>query len=640
MNSFNAECRQREKIPTDIFADASEACRGLAERIAHLLRERAAAGRHLVLGLATGSTPVPLYRHLVRLHRGHGLSFANAITFNLDEYYGLPRDHPESYWRFMHDQLFDHVDIPPGQIFIPDGRVPRGEVFEWCQAYEARIEQVGGIDLQIIGIGRSGHIGFNEPGSSRDSRTRLVTLDARTRHDAARDFVGEANVPRHALTTGVKTILSAREIVLLAWGEAKAHVAALAIEQPPSDSMPASFVQLHPNARCLLDSAAASELTRVQRPWLVGRVDWSPGLIRRAVTWLAFEVKRPILKLLDEHYGENGMADLLTEQGPAYNLNIRVFNETQHTITGWPGGKPNADDVHRPERAHPFPKTVVVFAPEPSAEMHGMAGTLARLVEQGHAVTVAYLTSGYLAVSDEDAAPAAELVTEFSREEPDPNSPHASAGATGSAQPSPDQLRRLKSRLRRAEARAALRTLRVSPDKARFLDLPFYENGRYRQFHITEADSAKVAKLLQELQPHQIFATGADTDPSQVAGVGFQVIQGAFARVSESAWWRDCRVWLYESAEKTWAAHQIDMAVPLSPDQLAQKVSAIHHVRSQHDQHPQGRPTEQEGSFSAGHSARELARTYDRLGLAEYEAIEPFRRFEPGAGEPRRASLD
>lgn len=636
MNSPTAENRQREKIPTEIFPTADEACRELARQIALALTTRAAEGRNFVLGLATGSTPVRLYRELVRLHREEGLSFSNAITFNLDEYYGLNREHPESYWRFMHDQLFDHVNIPASQIFMPDGTVARGKVFDGCNEYEDRIARAGGIDLQVVGIGRSGHIGFNEPGSGRDSRTRLVTLDARTRQDAARDFVGEANVPRHALTMGVGTILAAREVVLLAWGESKSVIVAQAIERPPGESVPASFLQLHPHARCLLDQAAAAELTRIKLPWLVGPVDWTPTLARRAVTWLSLDVQRPILKLLDQQYGERGMADLLTERGPAYNLNIRVFNETQHTVTGWPGGKPNADDTSRPERASPFPKRVVVFASEPSDELLGMGGTLARLFEQGHSVTVAYLTSGSLAVPDEEALAAAELVAECGLPETTELHGGALSGQPTVLNPhlqgpslSPAQARLLKFRLRRAEARAALRKLKIPPERARFLNLPFYENGRYRQFHATSTDFDLVARLLGELQPHQIFASGADADPSSVAGVCFQVIHGAFALTREATWWNECRVWIYHSPEKTWPADQIDMAVPLSPDQLAHKTAAIFQHKSQRSQTPHNAAGESEGWLVAERTARDLARLYDRLGLAEYDAIEGFRRYSP-----------
>jgi hypothetical protein len=310
--------------------------------------------------------------------------------------------------------VLDETVVDAGHVRLPDGSVARSDVFAWCRGYEERIRAVGGLDLQILGIGRTGHIGFNEPGSTRESRTRLVTLDGLTRRDAARDFLGEANVPRHAITMGVGTILDARSIVLLAWGEAKAAIVAQAVEHPPTDALPASFLQGHPRARFLIDRAAASALTRVRYPWLVGSIEWTPSRVRQSVVWLSQHVGKPVLKLLDEDYSEHGMADLLTERGPAYGLNIDVFNELQHTITGWPGGKPNADDSHRPERASPHPKRVVVFSPEPSHAVLGMGGTLRRLVDQGHDVTVICQTSGSLALPDEEALLAVDLVGELS----------------------------------------------------------------------------------------------------------------------------------------------------------------------------------------------------------------------------------
>jgi glucosamine-6-phosphate deaminase len=634
MTTPNAETRQRERLPTEIHPSADAACRQLAAELAALIRERSAAGRHTVVGLATGSTPVRLYRELIRQHREEGLSFARVITFNLDEYHGLSPQHPESYRRFMQEQLFDHIDIPAEQINVPDGTVPRTEVFAYCRDFEEKIRAVGGLDVQILGIGRTGHIGFNEPGSGRDSRTRLVTLDALTRRDAARDFLGESNVPRHAITMGVGTILDARRIVLLAWGEAKARVLAHAIEDAPTETLPASFLQGHPDVRVLLDHAAAAELTRVKLPWLVGPVEWTPAMARRAVTWLSLETQRPVLKLLDEHYGERGMADLITEQGPAYHLNIRIFNEVQHTITGWPGGKPAADDTHRPERATPHPKRVLVLAPEPSDDMLSMGGTLTRLIEQGHHVTVAYLTSGNLAVPDDEAAIAADLVCDFGGDIPALATARAVRAALAAKQADPlaadtTDTRRLKGLLRRGEARASLRLAGLPAGTERFLDLPFYENGRYRQFAPGQADADALRALLEEIQPHQIFTTGLGQDPSSVGAVCFEILRTALATQPDSGWRGDCRVWLYRTPDKAWSAHEIDMAVPLSPAQLARKVQTIYQHKSQRSQTPVADPGPHEAWQQAEAAARRLADAYDALGLAEYEAIEAFRRWQP-----------
>jgi len=638
MNVHTLESQQRERIPTEIFGDADEACVRLATEIAALIRRNDAAKRPTVLGLATGSTPVRLYRQLIRLHRQEGLSFKGVLTFNLDEYYGLPRTHPESYWRFMHDQLFDHIDIPATNVHVPDGTVARADVFASCRAYEEKIRAAGGLDLQILGIGRTGHIGFNEPGSTRESRTRLVTLDGLTRRDAARDFLGEANVPRHAITMGVGTILDARAIVLLAWGEAKAGVIAQAVEAAPTETLPASFLQGHAQVRFFVDRAAASALTRVRHPWLVGSVAWTPALVRQSVVWLSQQVQKPVLKLLDEDYSEHGMADLLTERGPAYGLNIKIFNELQHTITGWPGGKPNADDSCRPERAAPHPKRVVVFSPEPSHDVLGMGGTLRRLVEQGHDVTVVYQTSGNLAVPDEEAIMAVDLVAELAAAFETSTGPAAvfahdtgrellaKSAFDGDTAP----IRRLKGLLRRGEARAALKGCGVAAAQIRFSDLAFYERGRYRQFSPDRAYVAAVVALLRELRPHQVFATGDRDDPSSITAVCFDLIRKACAEVAADDWFESCRVWLYRGVETPWAASEIDMAVPFSPRELAQKTQAVFHHKSQRSQTPVAMGLREPWQQAEQHN-RALAATYDGLGLANYEAIEGFQRWLPPA---------
>ncbi len=628
-----AEAQQRERIATEVFASADEACHQLAGEIEEMIRKNDAAGKPTVLGLATGSTPVRLYKQLIRLHREKGLSFKNVITFNLDEYYGLGREHPESYWRFMHEQLFNHIDIPSGNVNVPDGTVARGDVFAWCRGYEEKIKACGGLDLQVLGIGRTGHIGFNEPGSTRESRTRMVTLDGLTRRDAARDFLGEANVPRHAITMGVGTILDARRIVLLAWGESKAAVLAKAVEGTPDDSLPASFLQGHPQVRFLTDRAAASGLTRVRFPWLVAPVAWTPALTRRAVIWLSQTVKKPVLKLLDEDYSEHGMADLLTESGPSYALNIRIFNEVQHTITGWPGGKPNADDTSRPERASPFPKRVVVFSPEPSHDVLGMGGTLRRLKEQGHTVMVVYLTSGNLAVPDEEAVMAADLVAELAQSFALSDGPvvdfaretRAELQAKSAFASDSARIRSIKGLLRRGEARASLRDCAFSKDQARFLDLGFYERGRYRQFAPDAADTAAVVRVLREFMPNQIFLTGDRDDPSSVSAVCFDLVRRACREVAGEEWYRDCRAWVYRGVDTPWEAPDIDMAVPLSPRELALKTQAVFHHKSQRSQTPVSSGL-REPWQQAEQQNRPLAAVYDQLGSAGYEALEAFAR--------------
>ena len=624
------EQTQRERLPVRIHRSSGEACREVAEAIDALIRGRNKEGRTTVLGLATGSTPVGLYRELIRRHREEGLSFERVVTFNLDEYYGLPGDHPESYRQFMQDQLFGHVDIRPENTHVPDGLVDREEVFASCRKYEESILQAGGIDIQIPGIG------FNEPGSGPESRTRLVTLDNLTRRDAARDFLGEENVPRHAITMGIGTILEARKVFLLAWGESKAGVIAQAIEGDPTEALPASFLQAHQDCQFHIDEAASSQLTRIRHPWLVGPVEWSPGMTRKAVLWLARKTGKALLKLVDEDYTENGMADLLTEQGSAYNLNIHIFNTTQHTITGWPGGKPEADDSHRPERASPYPKRVLVLSPEPMDDVYCMGGTLHRLAKQGHEVTVAYQTSGSLAVPDSDLRRAIELLVEAGEglhQEAESRFGDAlqqqleEKGAFGEDGP---DLRFIKALIRRGEARASCRLLEVDLGRVRFLDLPFYETGRYRRFHTGEADVAAIVKLLEVIRPHQIFATGHGHDPLSVPALSFQVFSEALAQCGGSGWLDDCRIWLYRGPGAEWEAHEIDMAVPLSPDEFENKLHGLYQHQTQRSQSPSMEKGTSSNTWNlASQINRTAARTYDGLGLAEYEAMECFRRWIP-----------
>lgn len=623
---------QKERLQTLIYSNAADACLHVATAISKLIRERNEAGKATVLGLATGSTPVRLYQELIRMHREEGLSFRNVTTFNLDEYYGLPGDHPESYRRFMQDQLFDHIDIDLEETHVPDGLVERDQVYASCQEYEDAIGKAGGIDIQILGIGRTGHIGFNEPGSDARTRTRLVTLDSLTRRDAARDFLGEENVPRHAITMGVGTILDARKVYLLAWGEGKAPVIAQSVEGEPTDSIPASFLQQHGDCEFCLDHAAAGHLTRVRYPWLVGPVEWTPEMVRKSVVWLAQKLNKPLLKLTDEDYAENGMADLLTEKGSSYELNIDLFNITQHTITGWPGGKPNADDSSRPERADPFPKRSLILGSEPMDDVFCMGGTLHRLANQGHDVTVAYLTSGNLAVPDPDVRRAIELIMEIGRERENQEnvgfarSVEQQLDSKGRFGEDTREIRYLKGLIRRGEARTSARLLGIESQQLRFLDLPFYENGRYRRFKSGDADVAAMVALLQELKPHQIFTTGLGHDPLSVPAISFDVLCEALKKCAGSGWTSECRVWLYRGPGAEWDAHEIDMAVPLSPEEFELKIRGIYQHQTQRSQSPS---TLRKGGSDTWNLASQLnkatAEIYDDLGLAEYEALEGFK---------------
>ncbi|MFZ9504489.1 MAG: glucosamine-6-phosphate deaminase, partial [Cyclobacteriaceae bacterium] len=471
------EKKDIEKIPNQIFSTSQEASAFVAREIVALIRTKAKEGKPCVLGLATGSTPTGVYAELVKMHKAGKVSFKNVHTFNLDEYYPMAPNSLQSYVRYMEEHLFRHIDIPQKNIHIPDGSIPKSKVDAFCTNYEKTIESLGGIDLQILGIGRTGHIGFNEPGSSERTVTRLVSLDQKTRIDAASDFFGEENVPKKAITMGVGTILKAKRIILMAWGEGKAGMIQKAIEGPVTDQIPATFLQRHDQTLFVMDEAACSKLTAIRTPWLVDSCKWDDQMLRKAVVWLCQQVKKPILKLTNKDYMEHGMADLITEYGSAYKANIKVFNQLQHTITGWPGGKPNADDSHRPERAKPFPKRAIIFSPHPDDDVISMGGTFIRLVDQGHEVHVAYQTSGNIGFADfvrdfnnafglskSDAEKFFKKVSKSIKEK-DPGEIDA------------PEVMAIKGLIRRGEAKAGCRYVGIPDSQAHFLDMPFYETG-------------------------------------------------------------------------------------------------------------------------------------------------------------------
>jgi glucosamine-6-phosphate deaminase len=633
---------QRERIRTRILPDAAIASKTVAGEIARLIKDKASRGEQCVLGLATGSTPIGVYDELVRLHQHEGLSFANVVTFNLDEYYPMQTNELQSYVRFMNEHLFDHVNIDPKNVHIPDGTLDLEQVMAYCEAYEQAINDAGGIDLQLLGIGRTGHIGFNEPGSGRDSRTRLITLDYVTRRDAASDFFGEDNVPRRAITMGVGTILQARRVVLMAFGEGKAAVVAKAVEGPVTETVAASFLQEHPNAQVILDEAAADKLTRRHTPWVVGPVEWSDAQIRRAVIWLGRHLDRPILKLTDEDYNENHLQDLLAEYGPAYNINLRVFRSLQRTITGWPGGKPASakqpGDLDRPHDAI-FPKRVLIFSPHPDDDVISMGGTLLRLVDQGHQVHVAYQVSGNIAVFDQDAIRFADFAAEFARmfgldEKHTSRLEQHIEQSLKNKQPGQvdsQDVQKIKALIRRTEARSAGRECGIPVEQLHFLDMPFYETGRVRKKPLSDQDIQILVDLLDHIRPHQIYAAGDLSDPHGTHRTCLHAIFQAIEQVKQRPWFADTEFWLYRGAWQEWEPEQIDMAVPLSPQELLRKRSAIFKHQSQKDKALFPGTDKREFWQRAEDRNRETARVYDQLGLAEYEAIEAFVRWQPPA---------
>src|ERR1700712_2066966 len=581
-----------EKLPVSVYPDQKVASLAVARRIADLILAKQKSGEKAVLGLATGVTPIGVYAELVRLHRQEGLSFKNVITFNLDEYYPMKAKAVQSYVTFMNENLFDHIDIDKANVHIPDGTLKQDDIPAFCLDYERKINALGGIDLQILGIGRTGHIGFNEPGSAPNSGTRLVTLDDLTRNDASRDFGGKANVPTKAITMGIGTIFKAREIILMAWSGKKAPIIKKAVEGEISGDVPATYLQLSQHVEFVLDADAASELTRFNTPWLVKDCVWDNMLKKKAVIWLSETVGKPVLKLTEEDYNNHGMAQLAVEQGPVYNINIDIFNQIQHTITGWPGGKPNADDSQRPERAQPAQKRSIIFSPHPDDDVISMGGTFIRLVDQGHDVHVAYQTSGNTAVWDDDVLRYMEFTIDFNNSIGEDTSKLVAIHNDMRmffAKKHPNQIdtpevRTVKGFIRKTEAISGARYAGLKDDNIHFMALPFYETGKTKKNTVSEEDIRLTVELLQKIKPQQIFAAGDFADPHGTHVVCFNIILSALNRLKATEdWVKDCWLWMYRGAWFEFATYEIEMAVPLSPDEVIRKRNAIFKHQSQKD---------------------------------------------------------
>jgi glucosamine-6-phosphate deaminase len=625
-----------EKLPVTVYPNQKVASVAVAKRIADLIRSKQDRNEQAVLGLATGVTPIGVYAELVRLHREDGLSFKNVITFNLDEYYPMRPKAAQSYVTFMNENLFDHIDIDKANVHIPDGTLKQDDIPAFCLEYERQINALGGLDLQILGIGRTGHIGFNEPGSAPNSGTRLVTLDDLTRNDASRDFGGKANVPTKAITMGIGTIFKAREIILMAWSGKKAPIIKKAVEGEISGEVPATYLQLSDHVEFILDEDAASELTRFGTPWLVKDCVWSKQLKKKAVIWLAETLNKPILKLTEEDYNSHGMAQLAVEQGPVYNINIDIFNQIQHTITGWPGGKPDADDSQRPERAEPARKRSIVFSPHPDDDVISMGGTFIRLVDQGHDVHVAYQTSGNTAVWDDDVLRYMEFAIDFNQSIGDDNN-HLKGlyedMRTFIAKKQPNEIdtkeiRDVKGFIRKTEAISGARYAGLDDDHIHFQALPFYETGKTQKNPITDADVELTMVLLQKIKPQQVFVAGDFADPHGTHLVCFNIVIAALRKLRETEdWVKDCWVWMYRGAWKEFETYEIEMAVPLSPQEVLRKRNAIFKHQSQKDRAVFPGDDAREFWVRAEDRNRETAQAYDRLGLAEYQAMEAFVRY-------------
>lgn len=627
-----------EKIQNKVFDSAELGAVHVANLIKAEIESKAAKGENFVLGLATGASPVSLYKELVKMHKEQGVSFRNVITFNLDEYYPMDPEAIQSYHRFMNENLFNEIDIDRKNIHIPDGTLEMDDIFDYCDSYEKKIDELGGIDIQVLGIGRTGHIGFNEPGSASRSYTRLVTLDKKTRSDASKDFKSIENVPRKAITMGVGTIFKSKKIYLLAWGEKKSEIVAKAIEGKISSLIPATFLQNHPQAVFVIDKSAAQDLTREATPWLVGDCKWSEQLTLKAVCWLSGKLKKAVLKLTDEDYNEYGMGDLIAQMGSAYELNLDIFRKLRDTITGWPGGKPGTDGQNRPERANPFPKRVLVFSPHPDDDVISMGGTFIRLVDQGHEVHVAYQTNGSMAVHDEDVVNRLSFMSQFMEtfklksdkvEEFARNTNVFFQKKNSSTIDLPD-IREMKSLIRKREAQTAYRYCGVSDENAFFLDLPFYKTGTAKKEFVSRIDIDKTKEVLKSVAPHQVFVAGDKADPHGTHQTCLEIVKQAYLELKEEGetFTKNCWIWQYRGAWLEWPIDEIEMAVPLSPDEVAKKRTAIFKHESQKDGGVFPGDDTREFWQRAEDRNRQTAEMYNLLGLPEYQAVEAFKRLK------------
>ena len=616
-----------EKIHNTIFDNSREGSVIVAKEIADLIKQKQAEGKPCVLGLATGSSPIRVYEELVRMHQEEGLSFSNVTTFNLDEYLPMEKENRQSYHYFMHEHLFNHIDIAPENVNIPNGTVTGDAIIEHCVAYEKKIKDAGGLDFQLLGIGRTGHVGFNEPGSHHNSATRVITLDHITRVDAAPAFLGIDNVPRKAITMGIATVMSAKRIVLLGWGQNKADIIKKTVEGEISSQVPATYLQEHKNCTFVLDTGAATELTRNKTPWLVDEsCEWTEQLTAKAIVWLCDKTGKSILSLTDKDYNDNGMSGLLTQQD-SYDLNIKMFNRLQHTITGWPGGKPNADDTNRPERALPVKKRVIIFSPHPDDDVISMGGTFDRLVSQGHEVHVAYQTSGNIAVSDTEALKFAETANSI-QQTPEAQKIIDTIKSKNEGDFDPVEVRKLKGNIRRGESYAATRYFGLDDANVHFLDLPFYETGAIKKNDLSDTDVAIMEDIIKKVKPHQIYAAGDLADPHGTHKVCLDAVFAAVEQLKDEPFMDDCWLWLYRGAWHEWDINEIEMAVPMSPGQVLRKRLAIFCHQSQKDGVMFQGDDSREFWMRAEERNKDTAEHYKALGMADYAAIEAFVRYK------------
>ena len=634
-----SEITRNEKITTEIFAKVDEGVKLIANAIEADIKAAETAGRDCVLGLGTGQSLTPVFEELVRRHEA-GLSFANVVVFNAYEYFPLNEGSKNSSLVKLHELFLDKVDVKPENVFSFDGTIAQNMVTEHCRAYEKQIKAHGGIDILVLGIGRRGNVASNEPGSGLTSVARLVLTDDITRNEMNMSFVSQEPVPPCSVTLGMSNILKAKKIFVTAWGDEKADIIQKMVEGNISEDIPATFLQTHADATVVIDLAAAAKLTRIVHPWLVTRCEWNDKLTRSAVVWLCQKTGKPILKLTNKDYNDNGLNELLALYGSGYNVNIKIFNDLQHTITGWPGGKPNADDTYRPERANPFPKRVIVFSPHPDDDVISMGGTIRRLVQQGHDVHIAYETSGNIAVGDEEVTRFMHFVNGFNQLFIDNSDEtikkmYADIKTFLANKKAGDidtpEVRTIKGLIRRGEARTACTFNGIPLDHVHFLDLPFYESGKIEKLPMSERDVNIVRDLILDVKPQQIFVAGDLADPHGTHRKCTDAVLAALdlEKEANAAWLKDCRVWMYRGAWAEWEIENIEMCVPMSPEELRAKRNSILKHSSQMESAPFLGNDERLFWQRSEDRNHDTAKLYHDLGLACYEAMEAFVEYVP-----------
>lgn len=630
-----SEITRFEKVPTDIFPTIEEGAIDIANHLETDIKKREQEGRKYVMGIGSGSSLTPIFHELIKRHQAGKLSFKNVVVFNAYEYFPLSEENVNRGINQLKERFLNHIDIEVENIFTPDGTIAQNDVQEHCRQYEQHIKELGGLDVILLGIGRMGNIATNEPGSSITSASRLILIDETSREEMKMSFGSQESVPPCSITMGVSTILSARKIFLTAWGEEKAEIIKKTVEGKVSDAIPASFLQTHNDAHVVIDLSAAAKLTRIQHPWLVASCKWTDKLVRSALVWLCQITGKPLLKLTNKDYNENGLSELLALYGSAYNANIKIFNDLQHTITGWPGGKPDADDTYRPERANPFPKRVIVFSPHPDDDVISMGGTLRRLVQQGHDVHVAYETSGNIAVGDEEVVRFMHFINGFNQlfaNEQDEviKSKYKEIKEFLKNKKEGDidsqDIRTIKGLIRRGEARTASTFNQIPLDHVHFLDLPFYESGKIEKLPMGEADVNIVRELITKVKPHQIYVAGDLADPHGTHRKCTDAVLAAIdlEKEAKAEWLKDCRVWMYRGAWAEWEIENIEMCVPISPEELRAKRNSILKHQSQMESAPFLGNDERLFWQRSEDRNRGTAKLYDDLGLACYEAMEAF----------------